>query len=298
MLGILYALLTIVAWGTWLSPSQNVAFKGQQIKTFYVAAVNLLIVSLISSTQGLFSQLRWSMFWLPFLGGLIWAVSCLCAFTGTKHIGMAKAFGIWAPMNIIVSLIAGAIMFGEFMNIGLKNLLLLGAAVIIIIAGVLLIIFSKGGGEGETGSDKRAFTLGLLGAVGAGILWGIYYIPIKMSQLSLWIAAFPLAVGIFVGSALLVALSRQSVALDSRMDYLRALATGALWSAGNYGMLLLVGELGAGKGYTLAQLSVVVNALMGIYVLKDPQPKTRAATLTLIGCVLATVGGILLGNIK
>ena len=151
MLGILYALLTIVAWGTWLSPSQNVAFKGQQIKTFYVAAVNLLIVSLISSTQGLFSQLRWSMFWLPFLGGLIWAVSCLCAFTGTKHIGMAKAFGIWAPMNIIVSLIAGAIMFGELVNTGMRNLLLLGAAVIIIIAGVLLIIFSKGGGK--TGSD-------------------------------------------------------------------------------------------------------------------------------------------------
>ena len=296
MLGILYALLTIVAWGTWLSPSQNVAFKGQQIKTFYVAAVNLLIVSLISSTQGLFSQLRLDIFWLPFLGGLIWAVICLCAFTGTKHIGMAKAFGIWAPMNIIVSIIAGAIMFGEFVNTGMRNLLLLGVAVIIIIAGVLLIIFSKGGGK--TGSDKRAFTLGLLGAVGAGILWGIYYIPIKMSQLSLWIAAFPLAVGIFVGSALLVALSRQSVALDSRMDYLRALATGALWSAGNYGMLLLVGELGAGKGYTLAQLSVVVNALMGIYVLKDPQPKTRAATLTLIGCVFATVGGILLGNIK
>lgn len=296
MLGILYALLTIFAWGTWLSPSQNVAFKGQQIKTFYVAAVNLLLVSLISSTQGLFGQLRLSMFWLPFIGGVIWSVSCLCAFTGTKHIGMAKAFGIWAPMNIIVSIIAGAIMFGEFVNTGLLNLLLLGVAVIIIIAGVLLIIFSKG--SGEASRDKRAFTLGLLGAVGAGILWGIYYIPIKMSQLSLWIAAFPLAVGIFAGSVMLVALSRQSVKLNSRMDYLRTLATGMLWSAGNYGMLLLVDELGAGKGYTLAQLSVVVNALMGIYVLKDPQPKTRAAVLTLIGCVLATVGGILLGNIK
>ena len=37
-----------------------------------------------------------------------------------------------------------------------------------------------------------------------------------------------------------------------------------LWTVGNYGMLLLVGELGTGKGYTIAQLSVVVNALMGI----------------------------------
>jgi len=32
--------------------------------------------------------------------------------------------------------------------------------------------------------------------------------------------------------------------------------------------------------------------------LKDPQPKTRAATLTLIGCVLAMIGGVVLGNLK
>ena len=32
---------------------------------------------------------------------------------------------------------------------------------------------------------------------------------------------------------------------------------------------------------------VLVNALIGVYWLKDPQPKTRAATLTLAGCMLA-----------
>ena len=63
-------------------------------------------------------------------------------------------------------------------------------------------------------------------------------------------------------------------------------------------MLLLVGVLGAGKGFTIAQLSVVVNALIGIYWLHEPAPNTRAATLTLIGCVLATIGGIMLGNLQ
>ena len=52
--------------------------------------------------------------------------------------------------------------------------------------------------------------------------------------------------------------------------------SGVLWSLGNYGMLLLVGELGAGKGDTIPQLSVVVNALVGIYWLKDSQPGTSA----------------------
>jgi glucose uptake protein len=114
----------------------------------------------------------------------------------------------------------------------------------------------------------------------------------------MWIAALPLAVGIFTGSALLALLARQPLRLDKTSDYLRVASTGLLWGIGNYGMLLLVEGLGTGKGFTISQLSVVVNALIGIYWLKDPSPKTRAAVLTLAGCVLATLGGIVFGNLK
>jgi glucose uptake protein len=71
-----------------------------------------------------------------------------------------------------------------------------------------------------------------------------------------------------------------------------------LWGIGNYGMLLLVDALGAGRGFTISQLGVVVNGLIGVYLLKDPTPNSRAALLTLIGCVFATVGGILMGSLK
>jgi glucose uptake protein len=295
MLGILYALITVVAWGTWLAPSQNVPLKNQQIRMFYVASANLLLAFLISLLHGL-KDLTLDMFWLPFIGGLIWAASGLCAFTATNKLGMAKAFGIWAPLNIIVSLICGRVLFGEFRDPGPLKLLLLLLAVVVIISGVLLIIFAKGGTEKP--QERKALVLGLLGALGAGVLWGIYYIPIKMSGASMWIAALPMAVGIFMGSGVLLCSGRQSPRMGSLGEYARVSATGILWSVGNYGMLLLVGELGAGKGYTIAQLSVVVNAVVGIYGLKDPWPGTRAAYMTLFGCVLATIGGILLGNLK
>jgi hypothetical protein len=45
-------------------------------------------------------------------------------------------------------------------------------------------------------------------------------------------------------------------------------------------------------------LAVVVNALCGIYLLKDPEPKSRAARLALAGCVIATIGAITLGRLK
>jgi glucose uptake protein len=293
MLGILYALTTVLAWGTWLAPSQNVALKNQQIKTFYVACANLALAFAISLWKGL-DQLSLSLFWPPFIGGIVWSLSGLCAFTAAKNIGMAKAFGIWAPLNIIVGLICGRLLFHEFEHPSASTLALLLGSVAIIIGGVLMIIFARGG-TGETG---KGALIGYAGALGAGILWGIYFIPIKLSGVSMWIAALPMAVGIFVGSTLLTLLGGQSPKLDKRGDYLRLGATGILWTIGNYGMLLLVDTMGAGKGYTIAQLSVVVNALVGIYGLKDPRPGTRAATLTLAGCVLATIGGILLNSIN
>lgn len=148
------------------------------------------------------------------------------------------------------------------------------------------------------GRNQRDLTIRVLGAIGAGILWGSYFIPIKMSSASLWIATFPLTIGILVGSTVLMLLGRQSPRLDKGSDYARVSLSGVLWGVGNYAMLLLVNEIGAGRGFTIAQLAVVVNALIGVYWLKDPQPKTRAATLTLVGCVLAMLGGIVLGNLK
>lgn len=295
MLGILYAFITVFAWGTWLAPSQNIQFKNQQIKTLYVAVANLVLAFFV--TLGLRSgQMPFGVFWPPFLAGLVWAVSGLCAFTATEKIGMAKAFGIWAPLNIVVSIIWGAVIFHEFLNTGALNLALLGVSILVIITGVLMIIFARGGGDRIR--SKQTLLIGLIGAVGAGILWGSYFIPLKLSAVSTWVAAFPLAIGIFVGSAFLALASRQSLKLDQGSDYLRVSLTGILWGVGNYGMLLLVDELGAGKGFTISQLSVVINAVIGIFLLKDPYPKTRAATFTLIGCVVATLGGILLGNLK
>ena len=231
---------------------------------------------------------------MVFAGGLIWALSGLCAFMATAQIGMARAFGIWAPLNIIVSMLWGALLFGEFPNSDARSLLLLAAALVVIITGVLLIIFAK---PTEQRVKGRAW-LGYAGAVGAGVLWGSYFIPIQYAGVSMWVGGFPLALGMFSMSALLVLLAGQSPRVRSTSDAARALLTGLLWSVGNYGMLLLVGVLGAGRGFTIAQLSIVVNALMGILWLKDPQPGSRAAWLTLFGCVLATLGGVVLGNLK
>src|ERR1044071_2438358 len=158
MQSLFYALITVFGWGTWLAPSQKVRFPSQEIKTLYVVATNLAIATIVAIWQGAVAELTPRTFGLTVLGGMIWAVGGLCAFTGTNKLGIAKAFGIWAPLNIIVSLIWGAALFHEFINISLGSIVLLVAAILMILAGVLLIIFAKGTNEG--GRERGAFRLG------------------------------------------------------------------------------------------------------------------------------------------
>lgn len=296
-MGLLYALITVLAWGTWLAPSQNVPMKGQQTRTFYVTLA-VLVLALVASAFVGFDGLNSSTFWFPFLGGLIWALSGWSAFIGTSKLGMAKAFGIWAPMNIVVSVLWGVILFGEFSDTGLNNILLAALAFLVIVAGILLIIFA-GGDDNE----KKLSLKGLLGAFGAGIGFATFFIPIQIGttnypDFNMWIGTLPMAIGMFSGSVVLMILSKSSPKLEKPSHYPRVLSTGFLWAIGNYGALAMMELIGTGKGFTIAQLCVVVNALVGVYILKEPDPKSKAAKLTLIGVVIATLGGVLLGNIK
>jgi glucose uptake protein len=297
MLGVSFALLTILAWGTWLAPSQNVKMKSQVLKTFYVTLANLFVAFATAAALG-FHGLDWSMFLLPFAGGCVWTLSAVCALLGTSRLGLAKAVGIWAPLNVISSVFWGMVLFGELVQSGAGNLMLGFFSVLMIIAGILLIVMSgenKGAQKGLQGKESKA---GLLGALGAGALWGSYFVPIRLSQASLWVAAFPMALGMTVMSTVLLALSRNDLALEKRGDYARVMITGLLWSTGNYASLLTMEYLGTAKGFTLAQLNVVVNAVLGIFIFKNPPPRSRAALAIFAGILLALLGSIILGNLK
>lgn len=296
-LGIVYAVITVLAWGTWLAPSQKVPMKGQQTRTFYVTLAVLLLALIASIFVG-FDGLNATTFWFPVLGGLIWTLSGWSAFVGTNRLGMAKAFGIWAPMNIVVAIIWGVILFGEFMDTEIGNLLLAIGALVFIIGGILMIILA--GGDGES---KKINIPGLLGAMGAGIGFATYFIPIQIGtannpDFNMWIGTLPLAIGMFAGSVILSLVTKSSIKLEKRSHYPRVMSTGLLWGIGNYGALAMMEIVGTGKGFTIAQLCVVVNALVGVYILKEPNPKSKAARLTLVGVVIAMIGAIVLGNIS
>lgn len=294
------ASITVLAWGTWLAPSEKVVLPNLQTRSFYVALGNLLLaaIALIVTGPG---RLTADLFLYPFIGGLIWSVAGWMAFTATSRIGMAKAMGIWAPLNIVVGIVWGMVLFGEFLEEGPHTAVFAGCAVAAIVSGILFIVF-PGKDEHPTRSETGRMA-GFAGAFGAGILWGTYFVPTAWLARTIegvddWVVAFPLAVGMFAGSLVLVVAGRKAPRCATRTDTFRLLASGLLWTVGNFSMLLLVARIGIGRGFTIAQMCVVMNALVGILIFHDPPPRSRAARLTLTGVVVATLGAVALGNLR
>jgi glucose uptake protein len=296
----LLATITVLAWGTWLAPSEKVVLPNPQTRGFYVALGNLVLAAIALFVTGP-GRLTADLFLYPFIGGVIWSIAGWMAFTATSRIGMAKAMGTWAPLNIVVGILWGMVLFGEFLQEGPNTLLFAGSAVAATVTGILFIIFS--GQDNHPTRDGNGRLAGFAGAFGAGLLWGTYFVPTAWLARTVdgvddWVVAFPLAVGMFAGSLILVLLGQKAPRCATHKDTFRVLTSGLLWTIGNFSMLFLVGRIGIGKGFTIAQMCVVMNALVGILVFRDPPPRSRAARFTLAGVVLATLGAVVLGNLR
>lgn len=286
--------VTVLAWGTWLLPAQRVAGASATVIVFYTTLANLLIAGVVALGRPE-AGLTWGVFLAVMGGGAAWALSGVCAFRATARLGPGRAMGLWSPINILVSLAWGALWFGEFSATTSGRLAVTALGVGLLLGGLRQLL--RAGDERDPLARPAAGTAGsgLLWALGAGVLWGSYFVPLRASGASTWAAAWPLAVGTFTTAALILALRRESPLLPHRRDAWPLLAGGTLWSAGNYGSLLLMERIGPGRGFSVAQLCLVVNALCGIHFLRRPAPGTAAARHVLFGCGLAALGGVLLG---
>jgi glucose uptake protein len=146
-------------------------------------------------------------------------------------------------------------------------------------------------------TSATAYHRGLLLATGAGVLWGAYFIPAQWAHVSSQLGNFPLAVGMFIAAAILAAREHAIVRLPPAHSAVQ-LGAGLLFGAGSVALLGLVPRVGTGTGFTIAQLSLLVNAGVGIWIFKVPAPGSRAARIALAGIILAGIGGTTIGALR
>ncbi len=298
----LLALITVFAWGTWIPLAQLVPGVPQRSRTFYATVGNVVLATAALLAGGGSLEFGWRTFWLPLAGGVVWTAGNYSAFRATEAIGLARAAGTWAPLNIIVAFAWGSLIFGELDHFTGARFAVLGVALLAVLAGMLLITGSRdssaapGSPSARVVADGRA-RRGALWAGAAGVLWGSYFIPAQWAAVPAQVSDFPLAIGM-VGAGLALALQAgEPVRLGPRALSAQ-LGAGALFGIGNLALLGLVSRIGTGAGFTIGQLSLLVNASIGIWFFHDPKPGTRQARMALAGILLAGAGGCVIGVMR
>ncbi len=291
----LLALITVAAFGTWIPTSQVVPGVPQRVRTLYAGVGNVVLASCAFVAGGGHLTLGWRQFWLPFAGGLIWTAGSFAAFRSASIIGLARAAGTWTPLNIIVSFVWGALLFGELNRLSAAQFTVLGASLVIVLVGVLLIVGSQDRTEGSPEPERAgSFGRGIIWATGAGFLWGTYFVPAQWARVPSQVSDFPLALGILVAGVALVLHGGESIKLPPKVTVVQ-LTAGVLFGIGNLALLSLVTRVGTGVGFTIAQLSLLVNASIGMWVFKVPKPGSPASRRVLVGILVAGSGGVLIG---
>jgi glucose uptake protein len=300
---LLLAVVMVAALGTWIPLAQLLPGTSERSRLLYVALGNVAFAgaALLVSGTGLVFDGRG--FWLPLAGGVVWTAGNYCVFRASEAIGLARAAGTWTPLNIVIAFAWGAALFGELDGFSAARFAVLGVAFLAVVAGVLLIVGSPDGSSDpprssssgppvadEPGRPAATARVGFLWAGAAGILWGSYFVPAQWAEVPSQVSNFPLALGILAGAVVLALPAGEPLTLG--VPALSAqLGAGVLFGIGNLALLTLVARVGTGTGFTIAQLSLLVNAGIGIWVFHVPEPGTHQARKVLAGIVIAGIGG-------
>jgi glucose uptake protein GlcU len=302
----LLAFVTVAAFGTWIPLAQMVPGVPQRTRTFYATVGNVVFAGIALLAGGGHLVLSWRGFWLPLAGGVVWTLGGYSAFKASETIGIARAAGTWTPLNIIVAFAWGGLLFGELDHFPGVRFVLLAVALAAILAGIFLIVGSQDNSGAQVAPavppaaqapETERPRSGLLWAAAAGLLWGSYFVPAQWAAEPAQVSNFPLALGILV-TGLALALPAGEPARLGLRALTAQLGAGLLFGIGDFTLLGLVARVGTGTGFTIAQLSLLVNASVGIWFFHVPRPGTPAAKKVIAGIVIAGIGGCVIGAMR
>ena len=114
------------------------------------------------------------------LAGMLWAVANTLTVFAIRDVGLSIAFPLWNT-NSLVGLFWGWLLFNELRGAKARDTAkVVGGAAAIVIGACLLAYATR---RHSAGGASNA-TLGILAALGAGVLWGTMYIPYRKAYVS------------------------------------------------------------------------------------------------------------------
>ena len=115
------------------------------------------------------------------LAGMLWAVANTLTVFAIRNVGLSIAFPLW-NVNSLVGLFWGWLLFNELRGgTGSQRMKVLGGAAAIVV-GACVLAYATAAGDSHV--THGAAVLGVLAALGAGLLWGTMYIPYRKAYIS------------------------------------------------------------------------------------------------------------------
>jgi len=116
------------------------------------------------------------------LAGMLWSVANTLTVFAIREVGLSIAFPLWNT-NSIVGLFWGWLLFHELRGAaGRERAKVLGGAAAIVV-GACMLAYATTTNAGASEAHESAL-LGVLAALGAGLLWGTMYIPYRKAYIS------------------------------------------------------------------------------------------------------------------
>ena len=245
-LGLLFAALAAISWGTFFVPVRKVGVTNvwqlQGATSFGV----LLFAIPIGFFWGFEIQLS------GLFSGIIWTVANLLALYSVKLIGLARTSPLLAGFSIITSFAWGVVFFGETFD----SLVLALAAIGLLLSGLPLV----SSGEKNPSIQKKGYII----AVTSGLIGGSYIIPMQATQ-TLQSGFFSSSLSIFAIGVPLFFFARRFI----KKETVAGLVSGILFNLGSLSVLVAVGLIGITIAYPISQTATLFAVSWGILYFKE-----------------------------
>lgn len=231
------------------------------------------------------------------LAGMLWAVANTLTVFAIRNVGLSVAFPLWNT-NSLVGLFWGWLLFHELRGAGAKQLTkVLGGAGAIVVGACMLAYATTTHGPAAAGGAAQ---LGVLAALGAGLMWGTMYIPYRKAYIS---GMNPLSfVTVFtfgeLGTVLALALvfdggwdSLSASLVQARPSLFWLFLGGFCWVIGDLFQQYAAKYIGIGRGIPLSNTNQLWGLAWGALVFGELASHGSSSQTLIIAGSLVMIGG-------
>jgi len=229
------------------------------------------------------------------LAGCMWAVANTMTIYAIRDVGLSIAFPLWNT-NSLLGIFWGFCLFNELHNAGWSRWLGVVGGALAMFGGATLLAFAS---STQAPSGKAA--LGVIAALGAGVLWGTMYIPYRKAYLT---GMNPLSFITFftVGELLTMttlALSYRGAGplwqeiMGARTVLFWLMLGGFVWVIGDLFQQYAAKYVGISRGVPLSNTNQLWGLLWGILVFGELQGESHRVYVQVIGgSILMALGAV------